>query len=228
MAEKYILNVWDETQGKYVGIPAIKGDKGDKGDTPVIPIANETVLGLVTPAAKTDDMIEKVGVDTNGKLWIRKIPEAPELILSATLPERVKNATFATDNDGNTFELKYMELEIVFPVRVSDTNSDHYYDYLNIIFGDITVHIDATRYSGKQYSTPLPGSATMFIIGDVQGGVVASIANRDINKGTTNVSTSKVTLTTNISSLEISIDPVAGSTAYVPKDTKITLRGIRA
>lgn len=32
MAEKYILNVWDEKQGKYVGIPAIKGPKGDKGD----------------------------------------------------------------------------------------------------------------------------------------------------------------------------------------------------
>ena len=39
MAEKYILNVWDETQGKYAGVPAIKGargdrgEKGDKGDT---------------------------------------------------------------------------------------------------------------------------------------------------------------------------------------------------
>ena len=39
MAKKYILNVWDETQGKYAGVPAIKGargdrgEKGDKGDT---------------------------------------------------------------------------------------------------------------------------------------------------------------------------------------------------
>ena len=228
MATIYILNVWDETQSKYVGIPAIKGDKGDKGDTPVIPIANETVLGLVTPAAKTDDMVEKVGVDTNGKLWIRKIPEVPELILSTTLPERVKSATFTTDNDGNIFELKYMELEIVFPARVSNTTSDYYYDYLNIIFGGITVHLNATRYLGQEYSAPLPGSATIFIIGDVQGGVIASIANRDINNSTTNVGTSKVTLTTNISSLEISIDSAKGSDAYVPKDTKITLRGIRA
>lgn len=30
MAEKYILNVWDETQGKYAGVPAIKGARGDR------------------------------------------------------------------------------------------------------------------------------------------------------------------------------------------------------
>lgn len=228
MATVYILNVWDETQGKYVGIPAIKGDKGDKGDTPVIPIANETVLGLVTPAAKTDDMIEEVGVDTNGKLWIRKIPEVPELILSTTLPERVKSATFTTDNDGNIFELKYMELEIVFPARVSNTTSDYYWDHLNIIFSGITVNIDGTKFLGKSSVGPFKEPANTFIIGNVQGGVVTSIANRDINKSGTNACTSNATLTTNISSLEISIDSVAGSDAYVPKDTKITLRGIRA
>lgn len=228
MATAYILNVWDETQGKYVGIPAIKGDKGDKGDTPVIPIANEAALGLVTAAAKTDDMIEEVGVDTNGKLWIKKIPKTPELILSATLPERVKSATFTTDNGGNTFELKYIELEIVFPARISNTNSDYYYNYLNIIFGGITVNIDATKFLGRETSGPFDELANIFIIGDVQGGVVTSIANRDVNKSGTNVCTSNATLTTNISSLEISIDSGAGSDAYVPKDTKITLRGIRA
>lgn len=228
MATAYILNVWDETQGKYVGIPAIKGDKGDKGDTPVIPIASEAVLGLVTAAAKTDDMIEEVGVDTNGKLWIKKIPKTSELILSATLPERVKSATFTTDNGGNIFELKYIELEIVFPARISNTNSDYYYNYLNIIFGGITVNIDATKFLGKEVAEQPDKLANIFIIGDVQGGVVTSIANRDVNKSGTNVCTSNATLTTNISSLEISIDSSAGSDAYVPKDTKITLRGIRA
>lgn len=228
MATAYILNVWDETQGKYVGIPAIKGDKGDKGDIPVIPIASEAVLGLVTPAAKTDDMIEEVGVDTNGKLWIRKIPEAPELILSATLPERVTSATFTTDNDGNAFDLKYIELEIVFPAKVSNTTSDYYWDYLKIMFGGVTVNITAESFLGTSDVETLKASANIFIIGGIQGGVVTSIANRDINRTNTNVCTSNTTLTTNISSLEISIDTVAGSHAYVPKDTKITLRGIRA
>lgn len=29
---KSVINIWDEAQGKYVGIPSLKGEKGDKGD----------------------------------------------------------------------------------------------------------------------------------------------------------------------------------------------------
>lgn len=210
MPEVYILNVWDSEQNKYVGIPAIKGDKGD---TPVIPIASETVLGLVSPEAKTSDMTEKVGVDTSGKLWSRKIPEVPELILSVTLPERVKSATFTTDNDGNTFALKYIELEIVLPTKVSNSNSDYFWRYLDITFGDVTVpyHQDET----------INGLTTMAISGDVQGGVVVYIA-ANIAKTLTK------TLTTNVSSLVVTSETTAYPDYYVPKDTKITLRGIRA
>lgn len=221
MATVYILNVWDETQGKYVGIPAIKGDKGDKGDTPVIPIANETVLGLVTPAAKTGDMIEEVGVDTNGKLWIRKIPEVPELILSATLPERVKSATFTTDNDGNTFALKYMELEIVFPARVSNTTSDYYWDYLLITIGNASIEIDGTELSGGILPENGENSRVYcFCKAEVESNVGVFVNGKNIC-GTFNI-------TTNATSIDISINTSKGSDAYVPKDTKITLRGIRA
>ena len=217
MAEKYILNVWDETQGKYVGIPAIKGDKGDKGDTPVIPIANEAVLGLVTAAAKTDDMIEEVGVDTNGKLWIKKIPKTSELILSATLPERVKSATFATDNGGNTFELKYIELEIIFPARVSNTNSDYYWDYLLVTIGNASIEIDGTTLSGNGQNN---SRVYCFCKADVESNVGVFVNGKNIC-GTFNI-------TTNATSIDISINTSKGSDAYVPKDTKITLRGIRA
>lgn len=217
MATAYILNVWDETQSKYVGIPAIKGDKGDKGDTPVIPIANEAVLGLVTAAAKTDDMIEEVGVDTNGKLWIKKIPKTPELILSATLPERVKSATFATDNGGNTFELKYIELEIVFPARVSYTTSDYYWDYLLITIGNASIEIDGTILSGSGQNN---SRVYCFCKADVESNVGVFV-NGDNICGTFNIAT-------NVTSIDISINTNRGSDAYVPKDTKITLRGIRA
>lgn len=30
MAQKHILNVWDDLQGKYVGIPAIRGKQGPR------------------------------------------------------------------------------------------------------------------------------------------------------------------------------------------------------
>lgn len=29
---KNVINIWDEAQGKYVGIPSLKGEKGEKGD----------------------------------------------------------------------------------------------------------------------------------------------------------------------------------------------------
>lgn len=209
MPEAYILNVWDPQQNKYVGIPAIKGDKGD---TPVIPIASETVPGLVSPKAKTDDMTEKVGVDVNGKLWSKKIPEVQELILSATLPERVKTATFTTGNDGNTFALKYMELEIVLPASVSNANSDYFWYHLDITFGNITI-----RFQRGQNNS----ATNMFIRGDVQAGVVVYIST-DTAKTLVN------TLTTNISSLVITSKTTAYPDYYVPKDTKIIIRGIRA
>lgn len=215
MPEVYILNVWDSEQNKYVGIPAIKGDKGDKGDTPVIPIASEDVLGLVSPAAKTSDMIETVGVDASGKLWTRKIPEAPELILSTTLPERVKSATFTTDNDGNTFALKYMELKIVLPPSVSNSTSDYFWRYLDITFGGITV-----RWNRDIDDTDVRG-LTMFIRGDVQGGMVAYMTTY------TTLSLTD-TLTTNITSLVVTSETTSYPDYYVPKDTKIILRGIRA
>lgn len=214
MPEVYILNVWDSEQNKYVGIPAIKGDKGD---TPVIPIASETVLGLVSPAAKNSDMTEEVGVDASGKLWSRKIPEVPELILSATLSERVKSATFTTDNDGNTFALKYVELEIVLPPKVSNTTSDYYWRYLDITFGGITVSYN----NDPTDASLINGKLTMFIRGDVQGGVVAYMTPITARTLTD-------TLTTNISSLVVTSETTSYPEYYVPKDTKITLRGIRA
>lgn len=106
MAEKYILNVWDETQGKYVGIPAIKGDKGDKGDTPVIPIANEAVLGLVTPVTKSDSMKKPVGVDELGKLYVDAHDGPWRYLGKFTTNEDVESFEVTTDSDGNPFSLR--------------------------------------------------------------------------------------------------------------------------
>lgn len=49
---KPIMKVWDDTQQKYVSVPAVKGDKGDKGDTYTLTAADkqeiaELVLTLI-------------------------------------------------------------------------------------------------------------------------------------------------------------------------------------
>ena len=44
------------------------GPAGPSGYT--LPVANETMLGGVKAAAKTDEMSQEVGVDADGKLWV--------------------------------------------------------------------------------------------------------------------------------------------------------------
>lgn len=113
MPEAYILNVWDSKQNKYVGIPAIKGDTGEKGDTPVIPIASETVLGLVSPVAKTNKMHLPVGVDDIGRLYVESDYGPWRYLGKFTTTEDVDLFEVNADSNGAGFSLKKLRMVIV-------------------------------------------------------------------------------------------------------------------
>ena len=46
-------------------------EKAGGGDF-VLPIASSEILGGVKPVAKTEDMIQPVGVDAEGRLWVKE------------------------------------------------------------------------------------------------------------------------------------------------------------
>lgn len=80
---KSVINIWDETQGKYVGIPLPKGPKGDKGDkgeqgeqglqgergfSGLVPSVTVPYSLNITVSANTETIIEALNGDINIQL----------------------------------------------------------------------------------------------------------------------------------------------------------------
>ena len=68
-----------------------QGEVGPAGPSYTLPVASDTQLGGVMPAAKTDEMTQAVGVDESGGLWA--LPgggdDTAELLAEVTLEEEV-------------------------------------------------------------------------------------------------------------------------------------------
>lgn len=93
MAQKHILNVWDDLEGKYVGIPAIRGKQGPPG-----PATNSKPF-VVTVTYGDDDTLtadkthaEIVAAYAAGEQINAKIVNYPGVIVPSILPLYVNNA----------------------------------------------------------------------------------------------------------------------------------------
>ena len=166
MATVYILNVWDETQGKYVGIPAIKGDKGD---TPDVPIATETSLGSVMPVTKTDKMAQPVGVDQEGRLYVEMDDALWRYIGKFETAEDVSSLEITTDSGGNRLSLKQMRciIHTHYPAtQPTESGLPANGTRFNVYLNEATVDI-GTLGNYKDYETEgLDSSSSLFYMND--------------------------------------------------------------
>lgn len=96
-----------------------------------LPIANSTELGGVMPVAKTDEMTEPVGVDSEGKLYT-SIPTISLNNITGTL-SIAKGGTGATDAEGARAALG------ITPTNIGAAPSSHSHASSDITSGTLTI-----------------------------------------------------------------------------------------
>lgn len=99
MAQKHILNVWDDVQGKYVGIPAIRGKQGPQG--PQGPATNSKPFVVTVTCSEGDTLTadktheEILAAYTEGAQINAKIVNYPGITVPCILPLYVNSADVA-------------------------------------------------------------------------------------------------------------------------------------